>query len=74
MILLLFSTATSLYTPPKTGSDLAVINLSPTPNESMQAPCSKTSLIICSSNELDTIILQSGYPAASKAFLHFFVK
>ena len=37
------SMATSLYTPPNTGSDLAVIIRSPTPNRSICAPCSSMS-------------------------------
>ena len=35
IILLSFSIATSLYTPPKTGEDLETIIFSPTPNESI---------------------------------------
>ena len=51
-----FSTATSLYTPPNTGSLLAVIMRSPTPNMSIFASCSSRSWIKCSSSELEAEI------------------
>ena len=68
------SRAASLYTPPKTGSDLAVISRSPTPKESMQAPSSRTSRMIYSSRELEMVILQSCRPASSSIFLAFLVR
>ena len=69
-----FSKADSLYTPPNTGSDLAVISLSPTPKESMQAPSWITSRIRYSSSELEITIEQSSSPASSSIFLACFVK
>ena len=69
-----FSIPTNLYTPPKTGSLLAVIKFSPTPNESIFASCSIKDLIKYSSNELVAHILQSAYPASSNIFLTFLDK
>lgn len=59
------STATSLYTAPNTGSLFAVIRRSPTPKESMQAPCSIIDVMEYSSRLLDAMILQSSNPAES---------
>ncbi len=46
-----------MYTPPKTGSDLAVISLSPTPKGIDLRPSKIISRIIYSSRELDTVII-----------------
>ena len=64
-----FSTAHSLYTPPNTGSDFEVMSRSPTPNESIFAPWSKSSVIRRSSRAFDTVILHSGQPASSSIAL-----
>ena len=69
-----FSSATSLYTPPKTGSDFDVISLSPTPKASICAPSSITSLMIYSSKELLTVIWQSCKPASSSILRACFVR
>ena len=68
------STATSLYTPPNTGSDLAVIIRSPTPNRSICAPWSSISRMRYSSSELDTEILHSVQPASSSISRAFRVR
>ena len=70
--MLFFSIATSLYTPPKTGSLFAVIKFSPTPNKSILAFCSKSDDIKRSSKELVTHILQSLKPDSSNLFLTSF--
>ena len=72
IIVLFFSIATSLYTPPKTGSLFAVIKFSPTPNKSILAFCSKSDDIKRSSKELVTHILQSLKPDSSNLFLTSF--
>ena len=54
------SIATNLYTPPKTGSLLAVIRFSPTPKLSIFASCSNKDVIEYSSKEFVAQILQSG--------------
>ena len=59
------STATSLYTPPKTGWLLDVMSRSPTPNRSILAPCRNRSRMIRSSRELDAEIWHSVHPASS---------
>ena len=51
-----------------------MINLSPTPKESILAPWYNNSWMIYSSKELLTIILQSLYPALSNIFLIFLVR
>ena len=68
------STAASLYTPPNTGSERAVIIRSPTPNISIWAPCINRSWIRYSSRELDTLILHSVHPASSSIFRAFRVR
>ena len=68
------SIAASLYTPPNTGSDLAVMSLSPTPNESITAPSRITSRIRYSSSELEMTILQSSRPFSSRIWRVFLVK
>ena len=65
-------TATSLYTAPNTGSLFAVISRSPTPKESMRAPCSSSEWIVNSSRLFDATIMQSSSPAASSIFRAFF--
>ena len=64
-----FSTAQSLYTPPKSGEVAEVISLSPTIKQSTFAPCDTISPIRYSSSEFDAIISQSGKPASSSIFL-----
>ncbi len=68
------SMAASLYTPPNTGSLLAVMSRSPTPKLSICAPCRSSSWMRYSSSEFDTVILQSVQPASSSILRAFFVR
>ena len=68
------SMAVSLYTPPNTASDLAVMSRSPTPNRSICAPWLRMSSIIYSSSEFEHEILQLCQPASSSSFRAFFVR
>ena len=69
-----FSTAQSLYTPPKTGQLLEVMSRSPTPKESILAPCWMMLAISRSSRELETVMVHSVQPASSSIFLAFLVR
>ena len=69
-----FSIAESLYTPPKTGEDFAVIKFSPTPKESIGAPCNKRFSISSSSREFETHIFASQSFALSSITLAIFVR
>ena len=59
------SMAVSLYTPPKTASDLAVMSRSPTPNMSICAPWLRISSMIYSSSEFEHEIWHVCQPASS---------
>lgn len=69
-----FSIAASLYTPPNTGELWDVMRWSPTPNESIRAPCSTRSRMRCSSREFETMILHPSHPASSSISLAFAVR